>query len=83
MMVKQYSKPCLEVQMVYDHQQHIINLQRQVMNLQMKECLPPQHHHTEIQQQIHTLIINWDKARGRRAAAGTNDSTRPDGPSLG
>jgi hypothetical protein len=55
MRVAQYSQPIREVQMVCEHPQQIINLQRQITDLQTKQFLPPQCDHTEIEQQIQTV----------------------------
>jgi len=55
MRVAQYSQPIREVQMVCEHPQQIIDLQRQITDLQMKQFLPPQCNHTELEQQIQTL----------------------------
>jgi hypothetical protein len=47
MRVVLYSQPIREVQRVCDHPQQIIDLQRQVMDLQTKQFLPPRCDHTE------------------------------------
>jgi len=65
--VAQYSQPICEVQMVCDHPQHIIDLQRQITDLQRKQFLPPQGEHTELEQQIQTLTNERDEARMRPA----------------
>jgi hypothetical protein len=55
MRVAQYSQPIREVQMMCNHPQQIIDLQRQITDLQTKQFLPPQCDHTELEQQIQTL----------------------------
>jgi len=50
--VAQHSQPIREVQMVCDHPQQIIDLQRQITDLQTKQLLPPQCDHTELEWQI-------------------------------
>jgi hypothetical protein len=49
MRVAQYTQPIREVQMVCKHPQQIINLQRQITDLQRKQFLPPQCDHTELE----------------------------------
>ena len=73
MRVAHYSQPIREVQMVCEHPQQIIDLQRQITDLQTKQFLPPQYDHTELEQQIQTLMTERDEARGRPAAAGTDE----------
>jgi len=73
MRVAQYSQPIREVQMVCDHPQQIIDRQRQVTDLHTKQFLPPQCDHTEMEQQITTLMSERDEARRRPAAAGTDE----------
>jgi hypothetical protein len=46
MCAAQYSQPIREVQMVWEHPQQIIDLQRQITDLQTKQFLPPQCDHT-------------------------------------
>jgi hypothetical protein len=48
--VAQYSQPIREVQMVCKHPQQIIDLQRQITDLQTKQFLPPACDHTELEQ---------------------------------
>jgi hypothetical protein len=64
--------------MVCDHPQQIINLQRQITDLQTKQFLPLQYHYTELEQQIQTLTNERDKARWRPAAPGTDEDLRQD-----
>jgi hypothetical protein len=59
--------------MVCEHPQQIIDLQRQITNLQSKQFLPPQCDHTELEQQIQTLRNERDEALRRPAAPGTNE----------
>jgi hypothetical protein len=73
MWVAQYSKPIREVQMVCEHPQQIINLQRKITDLQTREFQPPQWDHTEFEQQIPTLRNNRDEALRRPAAPATNE----------
>jgi hypothetical protein len=73
MRVAQYSEPIREVQMVCDHPQQIIDLQRQITDLQTKQFLPPQCDHTGLEQQIQTLRDEWDEALRRPVAPGTNE----------
>jgi len=73
MQVAQYSQPIREVQALCNHPQHIIDLQRQITDLQTNQFLPPQCDHTEVEQRIQTLTNEWDEARRRPAAAGTNE----------
>jgi hypothetical protein len=72
MRVAQYSQPIREVQMVCEHPQLIIDLQRQITDLQTKQFLPPQCNDTEVEQQIQTLRNERDEAWRRTAAPGTN-----------
>jgi hypothetical protein len=60
MRVAQYSQPIREVQMVCEHSQQIIDLQRQITDLQMKQFLPLQWVHTELEQRIQTLTHKGD-----------------------
>jgi len=72
MRVAQYSQPIREVQMVCEHPQQIIDLQRQITDLQTRQFLPPQCDHTELERQIQTLKNEWDEALRRPSAPGTN-----------
>ena len=71
--VAQYSQPIREVQMVCDHPQQIIDLQRDIIILQMKQFLPPQCDHTELHQWIQTLMNELDEVRRRPVAPGTDE----------
>ena len=71
--VVQYSQPIREVQMVCDHPQQIIDLQRQITDLQTNQFLPPQCDHTELDQWIQTLTKERDEARMRPAAPVMDD----------
>jgi hypothetical protein len=62
--------------MVCEHPQHIIDLQRQITDLQARQFLPPQGDHTSMEQQIQTLTNERNKARRRPAAARTNEELR-------
>jgi hypothetical protein len=73
MRVAQYSQPIREVHMVCKHPQQIIDLQRQITDLQTKQFLPPRCNHTGLEQQIETLRIERDEALRRPAAPGTNE----------
>jgi len=73
MWVAQYSQPIREVQMVCEHPQQIINLQRQVTDLQSKQFLPPPCDHTQLEQQMETLRNERDEALRRPVAPGTNE----------
>jgi len=72
MPVAQYSQPIREVHRVCEHPQQIIDLQRRITDLQMKQFLPPQCDHTELEQQIQTLRNERDEALRRPPAPGTN-----------
>jgi hypothetical protein len=72
MRVARYSQPIREVQMICEHPQQIIDLQRKITDLQMKQFLPLQCHHTELEQQIPTLRNEWDEALKRPIAPGTS-----------
>jgi hypothetical protein len=72
--VAQYSQPIREVQMVCDHPQQIIDWQRQVTTLQMKQFQPLRCDHSEFERQIQTLTDAWNKARMRPAAPGTDEN---------
>jgi len=74
--VAQYFQPIRDVQIVCDHPQQIIHLQRQITELQTRQFLPPQCDHTELEQQIRTLRSEWDEARRRPAALGTDEDLR-------
>jgi hypothetical protein len=71
--VAQYSQPIREVQMVCEHPQQIIDLQRQITDLQTKQFLPPQCDHTKLEQQIQTLKNEQDEGLRRPPAPGTNE----------
>ena len=73
MRVAQYSQPIREVQRVCEHPQQIIDLQRQITDLQAKQFLPPQCDHTGLEQQIQTLRDERDEALKRPPAPGTNE----------
>ena len=73
MRVAQYSQPIREVQRVCEHPQQIIDLQRQITDLQSKQFLPPQCDHTRLEQQIQTLRTERDEALRRPPAPGTNE----------
>ena len=75
-LVAQYSQPIRELQMVCEQPQHIIDLQRQITDLQTKQFLPPQCDHTALEQQIRILTGERDEARWRPAAPGTNKDLR-------
>jgi hypothetical protein len=71
--VAQYSQPIREVQMVCEHPQQIIDLQRQITDLQTQQFLPPQCDHTKLEQQIQTLKNEQDEGLRRPPAPGTNE----------
>jgi len=71
--VVQYSQPIREVQSVCEHPQQIIDLQRQITDLQTKQFLPPQCDHTELEQRIQAPTNEQDEARRRPVALGTNE----------
>jgi len=73
MRVAQYSQPIREVQRICEHPQQIIDLQRQITDLQARRFLPPQCDHTELEQQIQTLRNERDEALRRPPAPGTNE----------
>jgi hypothetical protein len=73
MRVAQYSQPIREVQMVCEHPQQIIDLQRQITDLQTKQFLPVQWDHTEREHQIPTLRNERDEALRRPSAPGTKE----------
>jgi len=72
MRVAQYSQPIREVQRVREHLQQIIDLQRQITDLQARQFLPQQCDHTGLEQQIQTLRNERDEALRRPPAPGTN-----------
>jgi hypothetical protein len=76
MRVAQYSQPIREVQMVCEHPQQIIDLQRQITDLQTKQFLPTQCDHTQLGEQIRILTEERNKARLRAAAPGTDEEFR-------
>jgi len=78
MRVAQYSQPIREVQRVCEHPQQIIDLQRQITDLQARQFLPPQCDHTEMERQIQTLRDKRDEALRRPPAPGTNEDLRQD-----
>jgi hypothetical protein len=59
--------------MVYEHQKQIIELQRQITDIQTKQFLPLQCDHTELKRQIHTLRNEREDALRRPPAAGVNE----------
>jgi len=67
------SQPIREVQMVCQHPQQLIDLQRQITDLQTRQFLPPQCDHTELERQIQTLRNERDEALRRLPALGTNE----------
>jgi hypothetical protein len=73
MRVAQYSQPIREVQMVCEHPQQIIDLQRQISDLQTKQFLLPQCDHTDLEEQIHTMRNQRDEALRRPSAPGTSE----------
>ena len=60
--VAQYFQPCREVMMICNHPQSIIDLQRQITDLQMKHFLPPEFNHPKLVQRISTLNNNGAEA---------------------
>jgi len=74
--VAQYSQPIRVVQMVCEHQQQIIDLQRQLTDLQAKQFLSRQCNHTELEQRIWTLTGERDEARWKPTAPGTDEELR-------
>jgi hypothetical protein len=70
--VAQYSQPIRQVQMVCEHPQQIIDLQRWITDIQAKQFLPPQYDNTEIEQQIWTMMNERDEARRRPVAPETD-----------
>jgi len=73
MRVAQYSQPIREVQRVCEHPQQIIDLQRQITDLQARQFLPPQCDHTGLERQIQTLRNERDEALRRPPPPGTNE----------
>jgi hypothetical protein len=73
MRVAQYSQAIREVQMVCEHPQLIIDVQRHITYLQTKQFLPLQCDYTELEQQTQTVTNERDKALRRPAAPGTNE----------
>jgi len=59
--------------MVCEHPQQIIDLLRQITDLQTKQFLPPQCNHTGMGQQIQTLRNERDEALRRPLAPGTSE----------
>jgi len=76
MRVAQYSQPIREVHRVCEHPQQIIDLQRQITDLQARQFLPPQCDHNGMEQQIQTLRNERDEALRRPPAPGTNEDLR-------
>jgi len=76
MRVAQYSQPIREVHRVCEHPEQIIDLQRQITDLQTKQFLPPRCDHSGMEQQIQTLMNERDQARRRPAAVGTDEELR-------
>jgi hypothetical protein len=75
MRVAQHSQPIREVQMVCEHPQQIIDLQRQITDLQTKQFLPPHCDHPELERHIHTLRTERDEALRRPVVPGTNEKS--------
>jgi len=73
MRVAQYSQPIREVQRVCEHPQQIIDLQRQITDLQARQFLPPQCDHTELERQMQILRDERDEALRKPAAPGTSE----------
>jgi hypothetical protein len=59
--------------MVCKRPQQIIDLQRQIKDLQTKQFLPPQCDHTRLEQQIQTLRDERDEALRRSTVPGTSE----------
>ena len=77
MRLPQYSQPIPEMQMVCNDSQQIIDLLRQITDLQWKHFIPPpQCDHTELEQRKQTVTDKRDEARGSSAAPGTNEEHR-------
>jgi len=74
--VAQYSQPICEAQIACNHPNQIIDLQRQIKELQTKQFLPPQCVHTPFEQQIQTLTNEWDEGRRRPTAPRTDEEFR-------
>jgi hypothetical protein len=62
MRVAQYSQPVREIQMVCDHPNQIISLQKQITDLQTQRFLPPSCDHTGYKTQIQDLQNNLEEA---------------------
>jgi hypothetical protein len=61
---------------VWEHPQQIIDLQRQITELQTKQFLPPEYDHTAIERQIRTLRDDRDEALMRPPAPGYDEVLR-------
>lgn len=61
--VAEYTNPANLVQRVCDHPAHIIVLQKQIMDLQAQQFLPPQCDHTETGNRIRWLETDFAEAR--------------------
>jgi hypothetical protein len=72
----QYSQPMRTIQAVCDHPEQIIALQKQITDLQRKQCLPPSSDHTTFEQQIQQLRNDLDEARKTPRTVGTDEDLR-------
>jgi len=73
MRVAQYSQPIRDWQMVCEHSQQIIDLQRQITDHHAKQFLPPQCDHTKLEHQIQTLRNELHDGVRRPQAPGTSE----------
>ena len=69
----QYSQPIREVQMVCDHPQQIIDLQRQITSLQTEQFLAPHQDHSTIEQQMAQSKQEPEEARRTPRTVGTDE----------
>jgi hypothetical protein len=76
MRVAQYSQPVREIQRVCDHPSQIIALQKQIMDLQMKQLLPAPCDHTVLEQQIQQSRNDLAEAWRTPRTAGTDEEIR-------
>jgi hypothetical protein len=58
--VAQYPQAIRQVQMVCKHPQQIIDLQRQITDLQTRQFVPRQCYHTELEHEIQVLRDELD-----------------------
>ena len=71
--VAQYNEPAAMVERVCDHPAQIIELQKQITDLQKQQFLPPECDNSTFEQQLETLRQESEEARRIPRTAGTDE----------